>query len=232
MNLISHFFLDKDQQNSYFFVGISTPDLVSNFDRSLRLRQADVFQMSHLYVDEAERAFYRGMRRHFQVDGIFHDSTFFRKETSYLSLVLNKRFKAKGLTRSYFIAHLVLELILDRILIRNHDNLLFEFYRQFQKQDISHLVLLTEKAAKTQLPGYEDFLRRFTESQFMYRYVDMRYLLQVIRTLCRKVRIENTAYLNAPEFMELMYDYENRLSEIYEEAMLQLHQRLKFSTKL
>ena len=38
MNFLSHYYLDRERDNPWFFAGISTPDLVSVLNRQVRLK--------------------------------------------------------------------------------------------------------------------------------------------------------------------------------------------------
>ncbi|MEM6631205.1 MAG: hypothetical protein AAF694_16100 [Bacteroidota bacterium] len=219
MNFISHYFLDRDKTSSFFFVGVSTPDLISNFDSRIRLKESKLPLIVENDASEMELRFYQGVLRHFDVDKRFHSSQFFRQETRYLSSTLKRTFPDDSVNRGFFVAHILLELILDRVLIRRHNELLFSFYKHFDKTEIDELVALTEWVSQKKLPGYGEFLEKFAEKQFLYRYVDMRYLLRVIRKILNKVGINQHDYIRKPQFLNLMHEYEARLARLYEPAM-------------
>ena len=219
MNFISHYFLDRDKTSSFFFVGVSTPDLMGNFSPRIRLKESRLPLIKGQELSETQIQFYQGVLRHFEVDKQFHSSQFFREETKYLNNVLKRTFPDDSLHRVYFVSHILLELILDRILIRKHNELLYSFYSHFDKPEIKELVSLTEWVTQQKLPGYSDFLQKFSEKQFLYRYVDMRYLLRVIRKILSQVGISQQDYIRKPQFLNLMHEYETRLSRLYEPAM-------------
>jgi len=219
MNFISHYFLDRDHTDSYFFLGVSTPDLISNYDRTIRLKEATLPLIMENDASQAQLSFYNGVLRHFEVDKMFHSSHFFRRETRYLSHALGRTFPHEQVDKSFFVAHILLELMLDRVLIRKHDYLLSAFYDHFRPSLIPPAVLLTEWVTNKHLPGYPDFLTQFSEKQFLYRYVDMRYLVRVLRHILNKIGIRQHNYIRLPKFLNLMYEYEKRLERLYEPAM-------------
>ena len=219
MNFISHYFLDRDKTSSFFFVGVSTPDLIGNFNSKIRLKESRLPQVDESKLTDMQLQFYQGVLRHFEVDKRFHSSQFFREETRYLNNALKRTFPDDPVHRVFFVSHILLELILDRILIRKHNELLYSFYSHFDKPEIEELVSLTEWITQTPLPGYQDFLQKFAEKQFLYRYVDMRYLLRVIRKILSQVGINQQDYIRKPQFLNLMHEYETRLARLYEPAM-------------
>lgn len=219
MNLISHFFLDKNRNDRFFFVGVSTPDLVSNFDRTIRLKAARLPILMETDTRENQVQFYNGVLRHFEVDRLFHSSPFFQQETRFLSQELRFTFGNDQIERAYFVAHILLELILDRVLIRRHKDLVQNFYDHFQERDVPELVEYTEWVAQEKMPGYGDFLRQFASKQFLYRYVDLRYLANVLDSILLRVGIEHRSFLRQKAFIDFMKTYENRLSDLYLPAM-------------
>ncbi len=222
MNFISHFFLDLECKDTFFFLGVSTPDLIGNFDRSIRLKQSTLPLIMENDASKNQINFYNGVIRHFEVDRLFHSSHFFKRETQYLNGELKQIFTGECIDRTFFVSHIMLELILDRVLIRRHNDLPYYFYSHFEAAKLSEIVNLTEWITQRSLPGYDHFLQKFSEKQFLYRYVDMRYLAGVMRYILNKVGIRCYAYVNKPEFLDLMYAYENRLEKLYVPALQEL----------
>ena len=219
MNLVSHFFLDKDRKDRFFFVGVCSPDLVSNFNRKIRLKKSSLPLLRENEITPDQLNFYQGVLRHFEVDRLFHSSPFFKEETAYLTGLLKTTLKDFEVKRAFFVAHIMLELVLDRVLIRRHKDLLLDFYKNFQQHDVPKLVQYTEWLAQEPMAGYDLFLQKFASRQFLYRYVDLRYLSNVLRNILQTVGIENQRYLHEPIFFDLMKQYENRLADLYEPAM-------------
>ena len=220
MNFISHYYLDQHsaQTDSFFFVGISTPDLISNFDRRIRLK---VSTLPPFLVEDhtpERESFFKGVERHFEVDRIFHSSDFFYRETHFLAAQLREQF-GKRIHRSNFVAHILLELILDRVLILRHNDLLFSFYSHFQSSDVPMLVELTEWIVQQKIPGYGDFLEQFAQKRFLYRYVNQWYLVRVLKGILAQIGIRKVEYLDSEDFMTIIESYEQRLEYLSESAM-------------
>ncbi len=226
MNLISHFYLDREHPESLYFVGIATPDLVSVFDRKTRLKAANLPIIMENESSREQMSFYNGILRHFEVDALFHSSEFFQTETQLLARQLKDTFGDKQVKRSFFVAHILLELILDRILILKDSELLYSFYKHFQNKDILKLVYFTEWACKKPLPGYAAFLWKFAEKKFLYNYTEWEFLVKVIENLLKKVGIQHNTYLHDVRFIQQLEIYQEGLTERYPTALRTLSSKL------
>lgn len=230
MNYFSHYFLDKDNTDSLFFVGVATPDLISTFNRSYRLKANRMPLLMENDASRAEISFYNGVMRHFEVDRIFHTSSFFRRETELLTRILQDTFGPENTPRAFFVSHILLELILDRILIVRHSSLLYSFYRHFETKDVGQLVELTEWVARRRLPGYSDFLKRFAEKQFLYNYSHWDFLIDVTFHILKKVGVGEAHYLRSNQFLAMIHSYESSLSRRVPKALEELSQMLSNKT--
>ena len=124
MNFISHYFLDRDLDDSWFFAGISTPDLVSVFDRNVRLKKRKMPPIQEDVSTPGQISFYKGVMRHFEVGSHFSiPLSFSIPETAIISRLLKQSFIPGEVERSFFVAHIALELILDKVLIQTHRDL-------------------------------------------------------------------------------------------------------------
>ncbi|RMG24032.1 MAG: hypothetical protein D6730_13330 [Bacteroidetes bacterium] len=226
MNYFSHYFLDKDRTDSLFFVGVMTPDLISTFNRSRRLKAGRLPIVIEHEATEEQLSFYNGVLRHFEVDDVFHNSDFFHRETRLITHTLKEGFGKEHIPRAFFISHILFELMLDRILIKQHSSLLYAFYRHFQEKDIQLLVQLTEWVACQPLPGYDHFLKRFGEVRFLYRYADWDFILEVMRMVMDKVNISRLDFLFSDKFLVLMQKYEEGLRRRLPRALNQLASEL------
>ncbi|MCB0838264.1 MAG: hypothetical protein KDD63_22360 [Bacteroidetes bacterium] len=212
MNFISHFYLDRNLEDSFFFVGVSTPDLVSVFDRNVRLKEG---RMPLLMENEAtveEISFYNGVIRHFEVDKVFHTSDFFYRETDKIKDLLHDTFGTDQVYRGFFVAHVLFELILDKILISHDSNLLPSFYEHLERYPIKEYVRLTEWVTHTPMPAYDAFLKRFIKKKYLYDYADWEHILYIIRKIVQGVGINQFEYLHSPGLISILDAYEKELA--------------------
>lgn len=226
MNFISHYFLDKERTDSMFFLGVSTPDLLSGFDRSVRLKPARLPLLMENEAPQTQIQFYNGILRHFEVDRIFHSSDFFYKETHIISRELLKHFSPNEVKRSFFVSHILFELILDRILISGYTDILFSYYKHFREADVMMLVNYTEWITRSSLRGYDRHLHQFAERQMLYRYTDWEFLIRVVKEILAKVNIHQANYLDTQRFLAVMDQYEAELTKRYQPAFEKLSAEL------
>lgn len=216
MNFLAHYFLDKDHPSSHFILGAATPDLLSIYNSGLRIKAG---QVDHLNADaqaHAEPYFLEGLARHFHADRVFHSSPLFSTETHEFSRMLSERFPEQDVPRKYFIAHILLELLLDKVLIRHDADLLPNYYRHFESlapfEDVRRA---TEAVAAHSLPNYESFLQKFVENKYLYHYTENDHLIYILRRLLRRVGIEHSGFLDDSRFLELMDAFEARIETFY-----------------
>ncbi|MFN0202459.1 MAG: hypothetical protein ACKVTZ_13120 [Bacteroidia bacterium] len=204
---MSHYFLDQQIENHHFILGVCSPDLISIFNREVRFKARKI-EAQHL--SSTDYAFLQGVLRHFEVDAVFHSCQFFEEETQFISLQLKEIFGDVA-RRRFFVAHILLELLIDKILIAQNPNLVDDFYLRFEKIGIPPLVQMSEALALMPLPSYDNFLEKFLSNQYLYHYSEAEYICFVLKRLLHRVHIEDNHYIDTPEFLQLLEDYEKRL---------------------
>jgi hypothetical protein len=226
MNFISHYFLDKEQDDSFFFVGISTPDLLSVFDRSIRLKENRLPLLMENEAVPAEVSFYNGVLRHFEVDALFHNSAFFHDETAHISRLVRDTFPGFGFHRLFFVSHVLFELLLDKILIDQHPDLLPEYFRHFDQQP-EYVTRLTQWVTRTEIPGYQNYYEKFVHRKHLYLYSDWKYVIYVLKRILQRVRVAKFSYLDDPRFLAVIRGYEAELTTRCPLAFSDFTQRLE-----
>ncbi len=208
MNFLSHFYLDRQVENAPFIVGVCTPDLVSLYSREIRIKHLPVLpaHSSH-YI-----SFTEGIQRHFQADKVFHSSPFFLAETENVSRFLNHYFAEIPLKRSFFVAHVLVELMIDKVLIANDKKLIPDFYHHFHTVGYIHIAEMTQIAVKKQIDNYAPFIQKFLQNQYLYHYAEYDYIIYVLQRIVRRVGITDTDYLNSSLFRDYLIEYEMQLS--------------------
>ena len=160
MNFLSHFYIDKNEENASFIVGVCTPDLVSLYNREIRIKHLPILP-SH---SESYIAFTKGILRHFEADKVFHSSPFFLQETEKVGIFLKTHFKDSGLKRSFFVAHVLVELMIDKILIAQAPQLIPDFYAHFEKVGHLQIAEMTQIAVGKEIETYPLFIQKFLQN--------------------------------------------------------------------
>lgn len=208
MNFLSHYYLDQHITNDYFVVGVCTPDLLSIFDREVRIKSKKI----HHHFGTSEFDFFQtGVERHFEADKIFHSSPFFQEECKHISTVLHELYGSNEIKRSFFVSHILLELMLDKVLIKGDSGLVDGFYYHFQQVGFQRIIEMTATLAEREIAAYTSFLQRFMQHQYLYHYSEYEYIIFVLRRLLRRVGVPEGNYLNDSEFVTFLATYEARL---------------------
>lgn len=213
MNFIAHFYVDKHVDDGLFFVGVSTPDWVSIFDRNVRVKANLLPLIMENEATPAELSFYNGVMRHLEIDRDFHSSEFFAFETQEIMRLIDRHLGKERVPRSFFVAHVLFELVLDKVLIQSEPSLLPTYYRHLESCSLKRMVQLTEWITSTPLPGYDAFLQRFIAKRYLYQYTDWDHLIYVLRRILERVRLRQVEYLYEPAFMRVLQEYEEGLIE-------------------
>ncbi|MEM0995846.1 MAG: hypothetical protein AAGN35_02150 [Bacteroidota bacterium] len=230
MNFISHFYADRGVQDALFIVGTVTPDLMSIYNAKYRVKNSHLNKFDRLAHPEVPRSFLKGLERHFFVDRIFHDSDNFRRETERISQELPLRLPQYDIQRKFFIGHLLLELLMDKIIIDRDPRILEEFYGHFaDARQYAPLQQFTGLVAGHTLGTYVSFLRKFYENKYLYKYQEYAHLIWVLGQLLRRVRVESRDFLHAPAFLDYMKEYETGLVDRFEIFFTEIHNAEGFS---
>jgi hypothetical protein len=220
MNFLSHYYLDRTANNSLFFLGVSTPDLVSLFHRTSRLHQHKLPERPNVDDQPLAHHFHVGICRHFAADAVFHSSEFFLRETSLLARQIREQIPGSNPARPSFIAHIALELLLDRILISAHPDLVPGYYAHFSEEPPETIARLTEWITGKQLPQYPAFLRDFVARKSLYHYLEWDRMLFILQRIVEGVGLQAGFIRNDPDFQHLLEKYERNLT-VTAEAELQ-----------
>jgi hypothetical protein len=219
MNFIAHFYMDRHVEDTLFFVGVSTPDWVSIFNRQIRVKENRLPLIMENEATPAEISFYHGIVRHLEVDRVFHSSSFFEYETAEISRLLKLHFAEEAVSRRFFVAHVMFELVLDKVLIQADPSLLPAYYSHLESCDMDQIVQLTEWITATPMPGYDGFVGKFIHKKFLYQYTDWNHVIYVLRRLLERVGVDTHEFLDTEAFMSLAKTYEAGLNRRYLKAL-------------
>ena len=217
MNLIAHFYLDLNRANSYFVVGAASPDLLSIYNSNLRIKARHLRLLDEEQAGRINPPFLAGLQRHFFADGVFHTSPNFFAQTKRISNLLVEYFPDQDIQKKFFIAHILLELLIDKILIDQHPGILESYYGHFESllpfKDIKQSL---HTAMGHDLHNYEGYMQRFLRRKYLYDYARYDHIAWVLKRILRRVRLDNSDYVSTNRFRDLMAAYEAELAEQYE----------------
>ena len=167
MNYFAHYYFDHLPGEVHHNLGLLTPDFVRNFLPGRRLQPEKFVGHEHPETN----AMHSGAVKHVERDKRFHQSTFFKEITPEISNIIKPVFREQNIPRAWFAAHLIAELMIDRILIKQEPNLIARFYAELEqtRPEIIDAYLMSFNIEMTQ-----EFNKR------LQRFCDLRYLMQYV----------------------------------------------------
>jgi hypothetical protein len=190
MNYLSHFVFNHAVRGlapqPYFVLGVALPDLWPRFSRTRRIRWAAVRATpADGPVDGPLRA---GLINHVEADRRFHSLPCFLGWQQTLKMHLAS--PARPAVVLDFLAHLALELALDRQLVCADRHLPERFYAHLGDCDLDLVERRLTVIAAVDARGLGDVVRGFLARRFLLRYVDHDALLVVIHQLLERLPIQ------------------------------------------
>jgi hypothetical protein len=198
MNFFSHY-LDKETNDPWFLFGILLPELLPHFNEKLR-KAVNIYAEKD--TNKIHQSIYKGVQRHYEVDRLFHNSDFFKQHTAYIKNLVLKNNQLEPLHyRTFFLAHVWLELLTDRILIKNET--LAEpaaFYRFLESLELNIIGQYFTALEKQHIfLEFTDIWNFHKQKKFLFGYIDNE---KFIRALLRLYSNINPSIFDMNENIE------------------------------
>jgi hypothetical protein len=163
LNFLSHFHYDrKDSGNSLYHLGLVFPD----FLKMLTLQR---FKPEPIY--DTQHPLYLGAMKHIERDGHFHSHAFFDDMCEKIGGIIDET-PAKSIPKTWFLAHILLEMAIDRLLMEENISYLDEFYAELEgvKEDEIKMYFEHNKLSKADV--FTEKLNKFIEHKWLYKYLE------------------------------------------------------------
>lgn len=191
MNFLAHHviatrFLTPAAPLPAYVVGSALPDLLPLAARRVRLRPTLVeHQPVPTAKDESLRA---GVLVHLATDAAFHKTRAFAEAQAEAGRLLTQTPFAGIRVRRFFVAHVLVELVLDAVLLRRDPAIADDFYAAFAAADYSSVTRWTEAAVGQSLPSLPAVLTRFAASRYLCQYGEDEGVATGLSRLCARAR--------------------------------------------
>lgn len=183
MNFLSHYFLHKDDDDNYFTVGLTLPDIITLHNRNVRLTEK--FLDSILTSNKNEISLINGMRLHIKIDQWFHRSVFFKEKIIYLQ---DQYYNSNGKENiAFYYAHILLEILIDRYLLINYPLIADDFYNSYKKFDFTNIISLFTNLRNFNKDMFLNFCKSFSNSDFLKGYCDNNLVINSLRRITLKM---------------------------------------------
>jgi hypothetical protein len=210
LNYFSHYFFDHIPHNHYYNTGLVLPDFARAAEGSKRIN-------IHLEFDpDNQPGFYnlnQGSKRHYSRDATFHNSEFFTQNSKLLEeLFIQYNFPKEG-QRIWFVEHILLELLLDRALIRKHRDVLEDFYDSLRQTKLQTIIDFLAHSGKDGSTGFSRFWNGFLDAEYLQYYlVDEKFIYSLNRIFQRAKQPELTD-VQAGIILRIVGELEGRIYE-------------------
>lgn len=187
LNYLSHYYVDYPEDRPYYVLGLILPDLVRKIEpRKIRF-SAEALMLESPPSEIADHL-NQGIMRHLEVDILFHNSPYFHKGCQVIKDWLS-RFTYKSIpNRIHIFAHVLLEIMIDRVLIKKDPEIMDRFYNnldQVEKQPL--LDFFAHNGIIHSAETVYERVRYFCEDRFLCRYPDNDMMLYALNVLNQKM---------------------------------------------
>lgn len=168
MNYFAHYYFDYRQNSELHNFGLALPDFVRNFIKGKRIKPVE----NQSFGIEELQWLHEGTVKHIQRDAAFHGSVFFKEASGRTSKLLLPAFGQAGIPRTWWGAHVLTEMMLDRVLMKENPELIAQFYEDLEKTDGA---IVNEYMLKHGIQDTSDFfsrLDRFRQLRYLLRYTE------------------------------------------------------------
>lgn len=152
MNFLSHFYFDRKENDPYFNFGLLFPDLLRNFIKGAKLKP----KFDQTWDQKELISLDQGCTKHVYSDKIFHGWDGF--EDGMQVVIDEIRNSNIEFRKDWFIAHILVELVLDKILINRHPNLATQLYDDYEQVEMA---LVKKFITHYEIEGAEEFSKGF-----------------------------------------------------------------------
>lgn len=184
MNFFGHYFTDSQEGRPWFNLGLVYPDLFRDLYRKQipnRIVKRDT-QSSIDFVD--------GMRAHIARDKMFHQSSFFLHAEKKLKVVYDEYRIQNKLPRTWFMFHILSELLIDRQLVQAYSEVANRLYLDMANTMLDTLIvdeLFEDVVIKTVFLSRMGLIH---QDKFIFAYANNEKLIAALWMLYKRAGIE------------------------------------------
>ena len=200
MNYLSHYYFDSVEDNKYYNLGLILPDLARSHIAKLRINPYKNIEFTTHEISSINK----GCNKHFASDRKFHNWMKFVELTSKATDMIRES-GDKDINRDYFITHILVEVLLDKILLDQNPNLAEDFYDMINSVEMDWMLKYMRYAGLQDDELWKGQHRRFMKAGFLRNYTSTENVVGAVEQVAMKTGL-----------VELNDDQRNLLIEICE----------------
>jgi len=178
LNYFSHFYFDGSDDAAYNY-GLLLPDFVRNF----------IPKKKYVLDETAKDPISLGAKMHFKRDHIFHASKIFEEMQEEMKPLVVNAFETMNVKRYFFVNHILCEMMIDRVLIKEDVSKIDEMYRQLKSLNNGSRGAWVKENYPDQLTDYLFRLDRFNELKYIKRYMEDEAMSYSVNRVCMYVKV-------------------------------------------
>jgi hypothetical protein len=227
MNYISHYYTDNDPADPYFNFGLMLPDMLGTVHRGWK----PITGKQYHFNSKEGSQIWQGFQRHLLADSIFHNTDFFSSQTRYIRNVLEQAGLVQPGLRLFFVAHVLLEIMLDRLIIKTHPDIPDRFYNDLAAVDEQAIAGFFSGLLSQVPERLFHSLARFKEHKYLYSYAENEQLFFALNRIME--RAGQTSYSDnaLPAFSFAVAEIEATFLPIFDEFFKKMRQELQSSQR-
>jgi acyl carrier protein phosphodiesterase len=184
MNFLSHYYFDKNNENSYEILGSLLPDLIKNADKSWNIHpeKKDIL----IYDKIQHQQIIKGWKKHLMIDRIFHNTDFFFHHQHQIKLEIKKNLD-NDIIKPFFVGHISLELILDHLLIVKNEIVVNNLYLHLEKVDLNEIADFLKISGIEDTEKFYKFFDNFRRQKYLHSYEQVENITYAIKGICKRI---------------------------------------------
>ena len=179
MNYLSHYYFDKDENNKYFNIGLILPDLARSHIAKLRINPYKNITFTTKEISSMND----GCNTHFASDRKFHNWMTFVELTNKATDMVRES-GDKDINRDYFITHIMVEILLDKILLDKNPTLADDFYAMINSVEMDWILKFMRYAGLQDDELWKGQHRRFMKAAFLKSYTSIENVIAAVEGVC------------------------------------------------
>ncbi|MEY2923470.1 MAG: hypothetical protein RLZZ337_10 [Bacteroidota bacterium] len=181
VNYLSHFYFDRSEDNKYYNIGLILPDLARSHISKLRINPYRNIEFTTFEITSIND----GCNKHFASDRKFHNWMTFVDLTTRATDMIRES-GDKDINRDYFITHILVELLLDKILVDKNPSLPDDFYEMVASVEMDWILKYMRYAGLQDDELWKGQHRRFMKAGFLRNYTSIENVVNAVEQVSVK----------------------------------------------
>jgi hypothetical protein len=184
MHFLSHYYYELPAKSPLFVAGLGIPDLASGFSKTYN----SVIKNSVLPNNKDLQQIHSGILSHYEADKAFHNSSVFMNLLSLTTQSFLKQGLNRDRLRLSVISHLAVELMIDRQILIENEQICVDYYTLLNEADEA-LLSVYLSAFLPESPKQEFLIkfRLFKQRRFLFLFTDLKNIVEGLNRIYQRV---------------------------------------------